>query len=163
MSGAIAIEGSPAPAMGDLDLAYKLGTLSGEVRVLKWGVGAAFVAIIAAMGVLYDAIGDVRVEVLENRKEISALRTDMTGVQKDVTAIDARLVIIEGKVVTIEGKVVTIEKVLADLKKDVSELKAMHSTPPADARVSHGNPRDFPKHVNSTGEPLPHPHATPPG
>ena len=169
MSGAIAVEGSPAPAMGDLDLAYKLGTLSGEVRLLKWGVGAAFVAIIAAMGVLYEAIGDVRIDLDEIRKDISALRTVTTGIQKDVTAIDARVVIIERKVETIEQKVETIERKVetierkvVSIEEDLADLKAMHSSSPAEARGRRGNSLDVPKHVDSAGEPVPHPHITPP-
>ena len=162
MSGAIAVEGSPAPAMGDLDLAYKLGTLSGEVRLLKWGVGAAFVAIIAAMGVLYEAIGDVRIDLDEIRKDISALRTVTTGIQKDVTAIDARVVIIERKVETIERKVVSIERKVVSIEEDLADLKAMHSSSPAEARGRRGNSLDVPKHVDSAGEPVPHPHITPP-
>ena len=162
MSGAIAVEGSSAPAMGDLDLAYKLGTLSGEVRLLKWGVGAAFVAIIAAMGVLYEAIGDVRIDLDEIRKDISALQTITTGIQKDVTAIDARVVIIERKVETIERKVETIERKVVSIEEDLADLKAMHSSSPAEASGRRGNSPDVPKHVDSAGEPVPHPHITPP-
>ena len=36
-----------------LDHAREQGRLSGEVRVLKWAVGAAFVATIAALGAIY--------------------------------------------------------------------------------------------------------------
>ena len=97
MSEAMSVQAAPAPVVHDFDYAYKLGTLSGEVRLLKWAVAAAFVAILGCMGVLYDAIDNVRVEVIEMRKDISALRTDMAGVQKDVTAIDARVVIMRGR------------------------------------------------------------------
>ena len=123
MSEAMSVQAAPAPVALDFDHAYKLGRLCGEVRVLKWGAGAALAVIVACMGVLYEAIDNIRIELLELRKDISALRTDMTGVQKDVTAIDARVVIIEGKVVTIERKVVTIEEDVAVLKTDVAVLK----------------------------------------
>ena len=140
---------SPAPVTHDFDQAYKLGRLCGEVRVLKWAVGAALVAILASMGVLYDAIGDVRVELTEIRKDISGLRTDVTGVQRDVTAIDARVVIIEEKVSAIE--------------EDLADLKAMHSSPMEEAHGRYGNSRRFPEHVDSVRNPTPPARATPPG
>ena len=156
MSGATTVVASPAPVTHDFDQAYKLGRLCGEVRVLKWAVGAALVAILASMGVLYDAIGDVGVELTEIRKDISGLRMDVTGVQRDVTAIDARVVIIE-------EKVSAIEEDLADLRADVSDLKAMHSSPMEEAHGSYGNSRRFPEHVDSVRSPAPPARATPPG
>ena len=39
-----------AETSGLLELAREQGKLAGEVRVLKWAVGAAFVALIAALG-----------------------------------------------------------------------------------------------------------------
>jgi chromosome segregation ATPase len=169
MSEAMSAQAAPAPVVNDFDYAYKLGRLCGEVRVLKWGAGAALAVILASMGVLYEAIDNIGIELIGLRKDISALRTDMTGVQKDVTAIDARVVIIEGKVVTIEERVATIEEDLADLKRDVSDLKTdvsdlkkMHSSSPAEARGLHGTSRDFPKHADSAREPVPPARTTPP-
>ena len=155
MSEAMVVQGSPTPSAPDLDQAYKLGRLCGEVRLLKWGVGAAFVAMIASMGALYDAIGDVRVDLVEIRKDISALQTVTTGIRKDVTAIDARVVIIEEKVETIERKVVSIEEDLAD-------LRAMHSSSMEDAHGRHGNSHGFLKDVDSAGGPVPPGRTTPP-
>ena len=50
------------PVSHDLDKAYELGKLSGEVRILKWGVGVALVAMLGSMGVLYEGIDDVRAD-----------------------------------------------------------------------------------------------------
>ena len=41
MSEAMAAQPPPAHVVIDFDRAYELGKLSGEVRVLKWVVGAA--------------------------------------------------------------------------------------------------------------------------
>ena len=42
-----------AETVSALDYAREQGRLSGEVRVLKWAVGAAFVALIAVLGAIY--------------------------------------------------------------------------------------------------------------
>ena len=88
MSEAMVVEGSPAPAVRDLDQAYKLGRLCGEVRLLKWGVGVALVAILGCMGILYEAIDDIRVELIETRKDVSVLQTDTAGIRKHVAGIE---------------------------------------------------------------------------
>ena len=162
MSEAMSVQTAPAPAVSDFDHAYKLGMLSGEVRLLKWAVAAAFVAILGGMGVLYDAIENVRVELVEMRKDISGLRTDMTGVQKDVTAIDARVVVIEEKVVTIEEDVAELKTDMADLKTDVADLKTMHSSSMEDVQGRLGTSRALPSHVDPTGEPAPPASTIPP-
>lgn len=147
MSEAMSVQAAPAPVVHDFDYAYKLGTLSGEVRFLKWAVAAAFVAILGCMGVLYDAIDNVRVDLIEMRKDISALRTDMTGVRKDVTAIDAR-------VMTIEEDVADLKRDVSHLKTDVADLKAMHSSSMEDAHGRPGNSRALPGHAGPAGEPV---------
>ena len=162
MSEAMVVQGSPTPSVPDFDHAYKLGRLCGEVRLLKWGVGAAFVAIIASMGALYEAIGDVRVDLVEIRKDISALQTVMTGIRKDVAVIDARVVIIERKVETIEEKVETIERKVETIEEDMADLKAMHSSSMEGAHGRHGNSYGFPKDVDSAGGPVPPASTTPP-
>ena len=148
MSEAMVVEGSPAPAVRDLDQAYKLGRLCGEVRILKWGVGVALVAILGCMGILYEVVDDIRVELIETRKDVSVLQTDTAGIRKDVAGIDARLA--------------TIEEDVADLKEDVADLKAMHSSWMKDAHGRRGISRGFPKHADSAGEPVPPARTTPP-
>ena len=123
MSEAMVIEGSPAPAVRDLDQAYKLGRLCGEVRLLKWGVAVALVAILGCMGILYEAIDDIRVELIETRKDVSVLQTDTAGIRKDVAGIDARLATIEEDVANLKEDVADLKEDVADLKKDVADLK----------------------------------------
>ena len=141
MSEAMVVQGSPAPAVPDLDQAYKLGRLCGEVRILKWGVGAAFVAILGCMGVLYEVIDDIRVELIETRKDVSVLQADTASIRKDVSGI---------------------KEDVAVLKEDVADLKAMHSSWVEDAHGRRGNSRGFPKHADSAGEPVPPARTTPP-
>ena len=148
MSETMVVEGSPAPAVRDLDQSYKLGRLCGEVRLLKWGVAVALVAILGCMGILYEAIDDIRVELIETRKDVSVLQTDTAGIRKDVAGIDARLA-------TIEEDVADLKEDVADLKEDVADLKAMHSSWMEDAHGRRGNSRGFPKHADSAGEPVP--------
>ena len=155
MSEAMVVEGSPAPAVRDLDQAYKLGRLCGEVRILKWGVGVALVAILGCMGILYEAVDDIRVELIETRKDVSVLQTDTAGIRKDVAGIDARLA-------TIEEDVANLKEDVADLKEDVADLKAMHSSWMKDAHGRRGISRGFPKHADSAGEPVPPARTSPP-
>ncbi len=155
MSEGMSAQTAPAPVVLDFDHVYELGRLSGEVRLLKWAVAAAFVAILGCMGVLYDAIKDVQVELVEMRKDISGLRNDMTSVQRDLAAIDAR-------VVTIEEDMADLKRDVSELRTDVSDLKKMHSSLPVDAHGLHGNLRDFPGHADPAGESIPPASATPP-
>ena len=148
MSETMVVQGSPAPAVPDLDQAYKLGRLCGEVRILKWGVGAAVVAILGCMGVLYEAIDDIRVELIETRKDVSVLQADTASIRKDVSGI--------------EEDVAVLKEDVAVLKEDVADLKAMHSSWMEDAHGHHGNSRGFPKHADSAGEPVPPARTTPP-
>ena len=148
MSETMVVQGSPAPAVPDLDQAYKLGRLCGEVRILKWGAGAAVVAILGCMGVLYEAIDDIRVELIETRKDVSVLQADTASIRKDVSGI--------------EEDVAVLKEDVAVLKEDVADLKAMHSSWMEDAHGHHGNSRGFPKHADSAGEPVPPARTTPP-
>ncbi len=176
MSEGMSAQTAPAPVVLDFDHVYELGRLSGEVRLLKWAVAAAFVAILGCMGVLYDAIKDVQVELVEMRKDISGLRNDMTGVQRDLAAIDARVVTIEEDMADLKRDVSDLKidvselKIdvsdlradVSDLRADVSDLKKMHSSLPVDAHGLHGNLRDFPGHADPAGESIPPASATPP-
>ena len=169
MSEAMVVEGSPAPAVPDLDQAYKLGRLCGEVRILKWGVGAAFVAILGCMGVLYEAIDDIRVELIETRKDVSVLQADTASIRKDVSGIEEDVAVLKEDVAVLKEDVAVLKEDVAVLKEDVAVLKedvavltAIHSSWMEDAHGHHGNSRGFPKHADSAGEPVPPARTTPP-
>lgn len=65
---------TPANAPSNFEVAYRLGALSGEVRVLKWGAAIAIVSILGCLGVIYQEIGALRQEV---RQENGALRQEV--------------------------------------------------------------------------------------
>ena len=159
MSETMVVQGSPAPAVPDLDQAYKLGRLCGEVRILKWGAGAAVVAILGCMGVLYEAIDDIRVELIETRKDVSVLQADTASIRKDVSGIEEDVAVLKEDVAVLKKDVAVLKEDVAVLKED---LKAMHSSWMEDAHGHHGNSRGFPKHADSAGEPVPPARTTPP-
>ena len=148
MSEAMSAQAAPAPVISDFDHAYKLGMLSGEVRLLKWAVAAALVAILGCMGVLYDAIDDVRVELVETRKDIFDVKTDVTVLKTDVAVL--------------KTDVAVLKSGLADLTTDVSDLKAMHSPSMEDTHGRPGSSRALPGHADAAGESVPPASTTPP-
>ena len=79
---------SPHADMGGvLDYAREQGRLSGEVRVLKWAVGAAFVTIIATLGAIYTEMNQGFREV--NRR-IDQLTHSVADVRERLTHIEGR-------------------------------------------------------------------------
>ena len=79
---------SPHPETDSaLDYAREQGRLSGEVRVLKWAVGAAFVTIIATLGAIYTEMNQGFREV--NRR-IDQLTHSVADVRERLTHIEGR-------------------------------------------------------------------------
>ena len=169
MSEAMSAQAAPAPVMSDFDHAYKLGMLSGEVRLLKWAVAAALVAILGCMGVLYDAIDDVRVELVETRKDIfdvktdvTVLKTDVAVLKTDVAVLKTDVAVLKTDVAVLKTDVAVLKSGLADLTTDVSDLKAMHSPSMEDTRGRPGSSRALPGHADAAGESVPPASTTPP-
>ena len=164
MSEAMSVQAAPASVVSDFDHAYKLGMLSGEVRLLKWAVAAAFVAILGCMGVLYDAIDDVRVELVETRKDITVLKTDVGILKTDVGTLKTDVGILKADVGILKTDVGILKTDVGILKTDVADLKAIHSPSMEDAH-GHGrlgDSRALPGHADSAGEPDPPASAIPP-
>ena len=162
MSEAMSAQAAPAPVMSDFDHAYKLGMLSGEVRLLKWAVAAALVAILGCMGVLYDAIDDVRVELVETRKDIFDVKTDVTVLKTDVAVLKTDVAVLKTDVAVLKTDVAVLKTGLADLTTDVSDLKAMHSPSMEDTHGRPGSSRALPGHADAAGESIPPASTTPP-
>ena len=169
MSEAMSAQAAPAPVMSDFDHAYKLGMLSGEVRLLKWAVAAALVAILGCMGVLYDAIDDVRVELVETRKDIfdvktdvTVLKTDVAVLKTDVAVLKTDVAVLKTDVAVLKTDVAVLKTGLADLTTDVSDLKAMHSPLMEDTHGRPGSSRALPGHADAAGESIPPASTTPP-
>ena len=85
-----------------LDHAREQGRLSGEVRVLKWAVGAAFVATIAALGAIYTEMNqgfrdvnrrfqDVSQQVQDVGRRIDRLTDGVTDVRERLTRIEGHI------------------------------------------------------------------------
>ena len=70
-----------------LDYAREQGRLSGEVRVLKWAVGAAFVTLIATFGAIYTEMNQGFRDV--NRR-IDQLTHSVADVRGRLTRIEGR-------------------------------------------------------------------------
>ena len=169
MSEAMSAQAAPAPVMSDFDHAYKLGMLSGEVRLLKWAVAAALVAILGSMGVLYDAIDDVRVELVETRKDIFDVKTDVTVLKTDVAVLKTDVAVLKTDVAdlktdvaVLKTDVAVLKSGLADLTTDVSDLKAMHSPSMEDTHGRPGSSRALPGHADAAGESVPPASTIPP-
>lgn len=80
--------GETHPETGSaLDYAREQGRLSGEVRVLKWAVGAAFVTLIATFGAIYTEMNQGFRDV--NRR-IDQLTHSVTDVRGRLTRIEGR-------------------------------------------------------------------------
>lgn len=71
-----------APAAGGRDV---LSDILGQLRILKWGMGLALVAIMGAFGVLYQGQADLRAELrAEFRGEIAVLRGEISALREEM-------------------------------------------------------------------------------
>ena len=77
-----------ADAGNALDYAREQGRLSGEVRVLKWTVGAAFVAILAVQGATY---AEMKQGFRDLGARIDQLTYSMIDVRERLTRVEERL------------------------------------------------------------------------
>ena len=77
-----------------LDYAREQGRLSGEVRVLKWAVGAAFVTIIATLGAIYTEMNqgfrEVNQQFRDVNRRIDQLTHSVADVRERLTHIEGR-------------------------------------------------------------------------
>ena len=97
---------------------------------------------------LYDAIDDVRVELVETRNDIFDVKTDVTVLKTDVADL--------------KTDVAVLKSGLADLTTDVSDLKAMHSPSMEDTHGRPGSSRVLPGHADAAGESVPPASTIPP-
>ncbi len=86
---------SPHPETGSaLDYAREQGRLSGEVRILKWAVGAAFVTLIATLGAIYTEMNqgfrDVNRQFQDVNRRIDQLTHSVADVRERLTRIEGR-------------------------------------------------------------------------
>ena len=80
--GEIAAAVAAAVPAGGRDV---LSDILGQLRILKWAMGLALVAIMGAFGVLYQGQADLRAELrAEFRAEISGLRGEIAGLREEM-------------------------------------------------------------------------------
>ena len=96
----------------DLENARVLGTLAGEVRVLKWGTGLALAAILGALGLLYQ-----NQIVLQER---------VVQVEERVVRVEERVVRVEERVVHVEKRLDGIDRQLATISSHLATLISLH-------------------------------------
>ena len=84
----------PAETGSALDYAREQGRLSGEVRILKWAVGAAFVTLIATLGAIYTEMNqgfrDVNRQFQDVNRRIDQLTHSVADVRERLTRIEGR-------------------------------------------------------------------------
>ena len=93
---------SPHPETDSvLDYAREQGRLSGEVRVLKWAVGAAFVTLIATLGAIYTEMNqgfrEVNQRLLDVNRQFRDVNRRIDQLTHSVADVRERLTHIEGR------------------------------------------------------------------
>jgi len=99
----------------DLDEAKAQGVLAGEVRVLKWGTGLALVAILSALGLLY-----------QNQ---TRLHENVARVQEQVVAVEERVGKVEDGLARVEEQIVVINEQLATISSQLATLVSQQDQP----------------------------------
>jgi len=98
----------------DLEEARAEGALAGEVRILKWAAGIAVVAIIGALGLLYQN------QVL--------LHERVTRVEERLVQVEERLVRVEDRVARVEERLVRMEERLDHIEVLLARISAQMET-----------------------------------
>lgn len=101
-------------ADGLLDLAREQGRLSGEVRVLKWAAGVAFVALIAAFGGLYAEMNQGFREVDQQFREVGQQFREVNQQFRDVN----------GRIDQLTRGVSDVRERLARVEGQIEDLRA---------------------------------------
>lgn len=122
----------PAPTVftaRDLEEARAEGALAGEVRVLKWGAGIAIVAILGALGMLYqhqillhERVTRVEERLVQVEDRLTNVEDRLTNVEDRLTDVENRLTNVEDRVARMEEQIVVINKQLATISSQLAIL-----------------------------------------
>ena len=104
-----------------LDLAREQGRLSGEVRVLKWAAGAAFVALIAAFGAIYGEMNQGFREVSQQFREVSQ---QFREVDQQFREVDQQFLDVNGRIDQVAYGVSDVRERLARVEGHIGDLRA---------------------------------------
>ena len=97
-----------------LDLAREQGRLSGEVRVLKWAAGAAFVALIAAFSAIYGEMNQGFREVSQQFREVN----------QQFREVDQQFLDVNGRIDQVAYGVSDVRERLARVEGYIGDLRA---------------------------------------
>ena len=104
-----------------LDLAREQGRLSGEVRVLKWAAGAAFVALIAAFGAIYGEMNQGFREVSQQFREVNQ---QFREVNQQFREVDQQFLDVNGRIDQVAYGVSDVRERLARVEGYIGDLRA---------------------------------------
>ena len=92
-----------------LDYAREQGRLCGEVRVLKWAVGAAFVALITAFGAIYTEMNqgfrDVNLQFQQVTQQFQQVTQRFRDVNLRIDQLTDSVVDVRERLTRIEGHI----------------------------------------------------------
>ena len=104
-----------------LDLAREQGRLSGEVRVLKWAAGAAFVALIAAFGAIYGEMNQGFREVSQQFREVNQ---QFREVDQQFREVNQQFLDVNGRIDQVAYGVSDVRERLARVEGYIGDLRA---------------------------------------
>ena len=120
-----------AEAVSALDYAREQGRLSGEVRVLKWAVGTAFVALIAVLGAIYAEMNqgfrDVNQRFQAVNRQFQGVNRQFRDVNRQFQDMSRRIGQLTHSVTEVRERLTRIEGRL-DRSGAVNENPGRHST-----------------------------------
>ena len=103
------VHGETHPETGSaLDYAREQGRLSGEVRVLKWAVGAAFVTLIATLGAIYTEMNqgfrDVNQQFQDVNRQFQDVNRQFGDVNRRIDQLTHSVADVRERLTRIEGR-----------------------------------------------------------
>ena len=91
-----------------VDHAREQGRLSGEVRVLKWAVGAAFVTLIATLGAIYTEMNqgfrDVNQQFQDVSRQFQDVNRQFQDVNRRIDQLTHSVADVRERLTSIEGR-----------------------------------------------------------
>ncbi len=98
----------PAETGSALDYAREQGRLSGEVRILKWAVGAAFVTLIATLGAIYTEMNqgfrDVNRRLQDVNRQFRDVNRQFQDVNRRIDQLTHSVADVRERLTRIEGR-----------------------------------------------------------
>ena len=97
------------------EAARERGTLTGEVRILKWAVGIALAFIFGAFAILYRGQADIVADQTDLRERVTRVEERMVRVEERLTGLEDRLTRVEERLTGLEDRMTRMEELLRTL------------------------------------------------